>query len=105
MIKLKNEVEEFINTHCSKEKATYDEGLVSTSYEIKGLMNDDLVKFAKKLAVKKPKVNDFPLDYHEEIMLAGMTIAYSRMSPKEKAQELLERDLNEDREYTLVKYL
>ncbi len=82
------EIREFIETHRSDEKARYDEGTIPTCYEIAGVKIEDIDKFAKKLAVRKPKFEDYPFDYHEEVLLAGITIAYTKLSPEKKLEQL-----------------
>lgn len=88
MNKLTDEIEEFISSHCQEEKARFDEGLISTIYEIKGVRMDELSEFAKKLALSNPRIEDFPLRCHEEILIAGITLAFSKQSADKKVKQI-----------------
>lgn len=71
-----------------KKKARFDEGLISSSYEIKGIKMTDMNAYAKELAKRGVDIERMPLSCHEEILLAGMTLAYSKISPKDKVEKL-----------------
>ena len=81
-------VKDFINSHASEEKARFDEGLINTSYEIKGVKTGDINDFAKELAKQDVDFSNMPLSCHEEIMLAGMLIGYSRKKANEKVNDI-----------------
>lgn len=81
-------VQEFINQNATVEKARFDEGLITTSYEIKGLKTKDIELFAKELVEKGATFNNLPLTCHDEIMLAGMFIGYSNKKPSEKIKDI-----------------
>ena len=88
MNKLTEEIEEFISSHCQEEKARFDEGLISTIYDIKGIRMDDIIAFSKKLALSNPRTEDFPLKCHEEILIAGITIAFTKQSADKKVKQI-----------------
>lgn len=81
-------VKEFIKSHASEEKARFDEGLINTSYEIKGVKTGDINDFAKELAKQDVDFSNMPLSCHEEIMLAGMLIGYSKKKANEKVKDI-----------------
>lgn len=85
---LKERIKLFINEHANEEKARYDEGLVTTKHEIKGVKTEELHEFAKTLASEGVNVKDMPTDFHEEIILVGLVIAYSKIKPSEKVKLL-----------------
>ncbi|MCI8555462.1 MAG: hypothetical protein HFI85_02690 [Clostridia bacterium] len=85
---LEEEIKEFIATHTDEKKARFDEGLISSSYEIKGISMSDMNAYAKELAKRGVDIEKMPLSCHEEILLAGMTLAYSKLSPKDKVEKL-----------------
>lgn len=81
---VKEEIEEYINSHASEEKANFDRGLIETRFEIKGLKMKDIDDFAKRLVKMDINFKELPLDNHEEIVLAGCYIGHSKFSAKEK---------------------
>lgn len=85
---LEEEIKEFIATHTDEKKARFDEGLISSSYEIKGIKMNDMNGYAKELAKRGVDIERMSLSCHEEILLAGMTLAYSKISPKDKVEKL-----------------
>lgn len=88
MKNLTEEIKDFIEKHSSIEKAKFDEGLITTNFKIKGIKMEELTSFAKQLAKSNQKFEDFPLDCHEEILLAGMVIAFSKTNPENKVKQL-----------------
>ena len=80
---IKERVKQYIDEHISEEKTMYEQGLVSSSYEIKGVRIPDLEVFAKQLVEEGVQFKDMPLTCHEEIMLAGMVISYTKVKPEE----------------------
>ena len=88
MKKYTQEIETFIENYSTEEKAKFDEGLITTAYKIKGIRMEDLTAFSKKLAQENPQIEYFPLDCHEEILIAGIAIAYSKMSAENKVKQL-----------------
>ena len=85
---LKERIKTFINDHANEEKAIYDSGLISTNYTIKGIKTEELHEFAKVLAREGVSVKDMPTDCHEEIILVGLVIAYSKLKASEKVKLL-----------------
>lgn len=81
-------VQNFIKEHASAEKARFDEGIVNTSYEIKGLLIKDMELFAKELAQNGVEFVNMPLTCHEEIMIAGLVVAYSKKRACDKIKDI-----------------
>lgn len=86
--KTKELVQNFIKEKATEEKALFDEGLINTSYEIKGLKTCDIDEFARELVEKGAQFSHLPLTCHDEIMLAGFFIAYSNKKTNEKIKDL-----------------
>lgn len=85
---LADRIEKFINENADEKKAKFDKGLIISKYEIKGIVTKTLENFARQLAKEGTDICQFPLDYYEEIVLAGMVIAYSKISDIEKIEKL-----------------
>lgn len=81
-------VQNFIKENSTAEKARFDEGLINTSYEIKGMKTKDLELFAKELVEKGAEFSKLPLTCHEEIMLAGLFIGFSKKKASEKIKDI-----------------
>lgn len=81
-------VQNFIKEHSSEEKARFDEGLINTSYEIKGLKTREIEEFAIELVEKKVEFSSLPLTCHDEIMLAGMVIGHSKKKSNDKIKDI-----------------
>ncbi len=87
-MELKERVKQFIIENANEKKARFDEGLITTSYEIKGINVKVLENFAKTLSQEGVDIKDLPLSCHEEILLAEMVIAYSKVSPTIKIRQI-----------------
>ncbi len=87
-MQLKNRIKNFIDENKDANKACFDEGLITSSYEIKGLPMAKMNEQAKILAQEKVEVKDMPLSCHEEILLAGMVLGLSKISTKAKVERL-----------------
>lgn len=85
---IKERVEKFIEDNSNENKAAFDKKLISSKFEIKGIVTRSLENFAKSLAKEGIDVYDMPLDNYEEILLAGMVLAYSKIESKEKIKKL-----------------
>ena len=81
-------VKKFINEHADQEKARFDEGLINTSYEIKGMKTKELEEFAKELVKIGVEFSNMPLTCHEEIILAGLVIGFSKKKPADKIKDI-----------------
>lgn len=81
-------VQNFINEYSNEAKARFDEGLINTCHEIKGIKTKDIEIFAKELVEKGVEFNKLPLTCHDEIMLAGMVIGYSKKKPSDKIKDI-----------------
>lgn len=81
-------VQNFIKENSTAEKARFDEGLINTSYEIKGMKTKDLELFAKELVEKGVEFSHMPLTCHEEIMLAGLFIGFSKKKASDKIKDI-----------------
>lgn len=77
------EIEKFLKEHSNVKKAEFDSKIIKTKLPVLGVKTSDLDKKAKILA-KSCSLEDFKFLSHEEIVLAGMTIGYKNIPPKEK---------------------
>ncbi len=82
------QIKEFIRENADEAKAHFDEGLITTSYEIKGISTKKMAEMAKEIAKDKVDIENMPLTCHEEILLAGMALGLSKMSGEEKIEGL-----------------
>lgn len=85
---IKIEIQEFIDKNKDEKRADLDRLSVSTKYEIQGIKTQLLQDYAKQLAKENVNIKDLPLDFHEEIILAGFVIAYKNYNFKEKEKDL-----------------
>ncbi|MBQ8444133.1 MAG: DNA alkylation repair protein [Clostridia bacterium] len=85
---MQNEIEAFLRENADEKKAKFDGGLIHTKYKIWGIKTKNIEDFSKKLAKKGAKIEDFHISSLEEVLLAGLTIAYSKISNKEKLERL-----------------
>lgn len=81
-------VQNYIQQHADQEKARFDEGLINTSYEIKGLKTKEIDNFAKELAEMGVEFCNMPLTCHEEILMAGILIGYSNKRACDKIKDI-----------------
>ena len=63
---------QFYLEHQDENKAIFDKKLIQTSYTIKGVKTCELAEFAKFLYQQKFSFFDLPLNFHEDILIAGM---------------------------------
>ncbi len=85
---VKERIENFIEVNSDENKARFDEGLITTSYEIKGINIKLMNEFAKSLAKEAISIDEMPMTCHEEILLSGMVLAYSKLNPEVKIEDL-----------------
>ena len=77
-MEIKERIEQFLDENADKNKAKFDEGLITTKYEIRGIVTKKLMDFTKQLSKEVDSINDFPLENHEEILIAGIVLAISK---------------------------
>lgn len=77
---------EFLLANASAERAKFDQKLISTKYKILGVQNSLLEKYAKANAGDE-EIFVSP-SYHEQIVLWGYKIAFSKSSPASKVEQL-----------------
>lgn len=85
---MKQDIKRFLQENSCQEKAQFDRGLIFSKYHIYGVKTSILDKKAKQLAKSDFEINDFSLDSHEGIILAGMTVGYSKLKDTEKIEKL-----------------
>lgn len=86
-------ITEFLLKNANINKAEFDKKLIDTKYQILGIKNQLLENFAKNLA--KNEINDIfdgKIIYHEQILIIGYYIAYSKFENSRKI-EMLEKFL------------
>lgn len=87
-MKIKEMVNDYINSICDPKKAEFDRGLIDTKFEIKGTKTRQIDDFAKSLVKINADFYELPLENYEEILLAGCFIGNSKASSEEKVQML-----------------
>ena len=80
-------IKKFLNDNREGDKAQFDKKLIPTKYEILGIRTKVLEDFSKVLAKENVRISQMPLSNHEEILLAGMVLAKSKMPQKEKVED------------------
>ena len=81
---ISQEVKAFVIQNADENLAEFSKKLIFTKYKIYGIKTAQLEAFAKELAKKDVNLYELPLDSHEEILIAGMTLSYSKMPEHEK---------------------
>ena len=72
----------FLRNNSNKLKADFDRKLINTKYEILGVKNDVLVKYAKNNI--NDKINLKSLMFYEQVLIEGYKIAYSNIDSSKK---------------------
>ena len=85
-MKVKEMVNDYINSICDPQKAKFDRGLIDTKFEIKGTKTRQIDDFAKSLVRINADFYEIPLENYEEIVLAGCYIGHCKASPAEKIE-------------------
>ena len=83
-MKIKEMVNDYINSICDPKKAEFDKGLIDTKFEIKGTKTRQIDDFAKSLVRINADFYEIPLENYEEIILAGCYIGHSKANAEEK---------------------
>ena len=81
------DIKKFIKENADDKNAEFERKLIATKYHIFGIKTPILEAFAKKLAKEGKKFVDFDIASHEEVILAGLTIAHLKINAKEKLNE------------------
>lgn len=80
------EIKQFLKQNIDEKNAIFAGGLIHTKYKIIGTKIKKCEEFAKKL-VKMGKVPQFiHISSHEEILILGFMIAYSKLAAKQKIE-------------------
>lgn len=87
-MKIRKKIKDFIKNNSDAERARILKAQISTAHEIKGVNYKLIEKFAIELANESVEIAELPLDCYEEVLLAGLVIAYSNISAKEKVELL-----------------
>ena len=91
--KILEEITEFLLKNANINKAEFDKKLIDTKYQILGIKNQLLENFAKNLAKNEiDDIFDGDMVYHEQILIIGYYIAYSKFENSRKI-EMLKRFL------------
>lgn len=86
-------ITEFLLKNANINKAEFDKKLIDTKYQILGIKNQLLENFAKNLAKNEiDDIFDGDIVYHEQILIIGYYIAYSKFENSRKI-EMFERFL------------
>lgn len=78
------EVENFVKQNADEKNAEFARKLISTKYKIYGLKTLQLESYAKEIVKRGVSLYDLPLGSYEEIIIAGMVLAHSKLSAHEK---------------------
>ena len=84
-------ITEFLLKNANINKAEFDKKLIDTKYQILGIKNQLLENFAKNLAKNEiDDIFDGDMVYHEQILIIGYYIAYSKFENSRKIEMLKE---------------
>ena len=86
-MEVKLKIEQFLNVNKDEKKAEFDSKLIFTKYPILGIKTKSLEDFAKELLKEGADAKDIPLVFHEEIVLAGFMIAFSKESAERRIEK------------------
>lgn len=87
--KIYEEIIDFLIKNTNAQNAEFAKKLIDTKYQILGIKNQLLENFAKNLA--KNEIDDIfygNIVYHEQIMIIGYNIAYSKLENSRKIEML-----------------
>lgn len=85
---LADEVKDFLRKNEDKKNAIFQRRILVTDKYIYGLKTGVLEEYAKELVKRRVNIEDLPLDSFEEVLLAGMVLARSKMSKQDKIKYL-----------------
>ena len=77
-MEVKAKIEKFLNDNKDEKKAIFDGKLITTNFQVLGIKTKSLEIFAKQLVKENVDIKEIPLKCHEEILLAGFMIAFSK---------------------------
>lgn len=83
-----DKIKKFLEENSDEKKADFDNGLINTKYKILGINIKKIEDFAKKLLKEGQSPQFIHILSHEEVLLSGFMIAFSRESAKEKVEKL-----------------
>lgn len=83
-------IKEFLNVNADPENAVFQMRLIFTNYKIWGLKTPPLENFVKELIKEGVCFDDFALESHEEIVMAGMFIGRAKVENQQKLKWLRE---------------
>ena len=87
--KIYEEIIEFLIKHTNAQNAEFAKKLIDTKYQILGIKNQLLENFAKNLAKNEiDDIFDGDIVYHEQILIIGYYIAYSKFENSRKIEML-----------------
>ncbi len=81
---LQDEIKTFFHEREDKENAEFQKRIVVTNYYVYGLKTAVIENYAKELVKRGVRMEEIPLESFEEILLAGMVLARSKISAGEK---------------------
>ena len=89
--KIYEEIIEFLIKNANAQNAEFAKKLIDTKYQILGIKNQLLENFAKNLAKNEiDDIFDGDIVYHEQILIIGYYIAYSKFENSRKIEMLKE---------------
>lgn len=89
--KIYEEIIDFLLNNANAQNAEFAKKLIDTKYQILGIKNQLLENFAKNLAKNEiDDIFDGDIVYHEQILIIGYYIAYSKFENSRKIEMLKE---------------
>lgn len=86
--KIQEKIDKFLQDNQDDKYAQFSRGLIASCFPILGIRTKELEGFAKELLKEGISVYDIPLIYHEEIVIAGFMIAFSKENAECKVEKL-----------------
>lgn len=83
-------IKEFLKDNADPENAVFQSRLIFTQYKIYGLKTPVMENFVKELIKQGVSFEDFALESHEEIVMAGMFIGRAKVENQQKLKWLKE---------------
>lgn len=85
---IKSQIHEFIKENRQEADIPFAARIICSALPVNAVQTKKVESFAKQLAKEYSTIDQFPLDSHDAVCLAGFTIAAMSISPKEKVREL-----------------
>lgn len=79
-------IKAFLENNKNLQKAEFDKKIIQSNFYIYGIKTKLLENFAKNLLKENFSIYDIKLESHEEILLAGFMIAFSKELPEKKIE-------------------